>query len=100
MEAIFSNSSETPFTVGLGLHIHKTTRSKKLVDLLSNLNLCISYNKIMKIETAIGNAVYGKPLHFAIDNTDFRILRKESLNRMELAKLCCKRLMKHLAGKH
>ena len=53
----YLNLNETPFTVGLSLHVHKTTRSKKLVDLLSNLNLCIPYDKVMKIETALGNAV-------------------------------------------
>ena len=73
----------------MGLHVHKVTRNKSLVDLLSNLNLSIPYNKVMKIETAIGNAcikdmkehsgtfippniVLGKPIHFAIDNTDFK----------------------------
>ena len=81
--------NETPFTVGLGLHVHKVTRNKSLVDLLSNLNLSTPYNKVMKIETAIGNAcikdmeghngtyippniVVGKPIHFAIDDTHFK----------------------------
>lgn len=56
---------------------------------LSNLNLCISYNKVLKIEKLITNAVpfqkkstYGVyvppsiipgiPVHFAIDNCDFK----------------------------
>jgi len=30
-------------TVGLGLHLYKATRSKDLIEQLSNLNLCISY---------------------------------------------------------
>ena len=80
--------SETPFSVGLGLHIHKETRSKKIIDCLSELSLTISYDKIMKIETEIANTatkiirendgVFIPPtvtqdtkIHFAIDNTDF-----------------------------
>ena len=38
----YLNCNETPFTVGLGLHVHKTTRSKNLVDMLSNVKLSIS----------------------------------------------------------
>ena len=37
----YCNVNETPFTVGLGLHVHKTTRSKKLVNFLSNINLSL-----------------------------------------------------------
>ena len=80
---------ETPFSVGLGIHVHKETRSKKLLECLSDLGLSISYDKVMKIENDLGNAVAGNvpqnhgafvspniqpciPLHFAIDNTDFK----------------------------
>lgn len=49
--------TETPFTVGLGLHLHKSTRSKVLIEHMSNLNLCISHDKILKIENAIANSV-------------------------------------------
>ena len=47
---------ETPFSIGLGLHIHKETRSEKIIDCLSELKLTINYDKIMKIETEIANA--------------------------------------------
>ena len=80
--------SNTPFAVGLGLHIHKETRSKKIIDCLSELCLTINYDKVMKIETEIANAATkiirdndgvfipptvtkGTRIHFAIDNTDF-----------------------------
>ena len=56
-EATFRNIHETPFTVGLGLHVYKETRSKKLIDCLSCLNLSVSYDKIVKIETELANAV-------------------------------------------
>ena len=88
-DANFREVVETPFSVGLGIHVHKETRSKKLIECLSDLGLSISYDKVMKIENDLGNAVYenislnhgvfvppniqpGIPLHFAIDNIDFR----------------------------
>ena len=84
----FQNQNKTPFTVGLGLHLHKITRSKELVDTFNDLLLSIPYNKALKIEKAIANSVVkekrennnvyippnvikGKMLHFTIDNTDF-----------------------------
>lgn len=88
-ESDFRDVTETPFAVGLGLHVHKETRNKKLLDCLADLGLSISYDSVMKIENGLGNAVIenmsinqgvfvppnveiGKPLHFAIDNIDFR----------------------------
>ena len=85
----FYQNKQTPFNVGLGLYIHEKTRSKELIDSLSQLNLCINYQKILRIETSIGNAVcdrivekngiyvppsvqIGHLLYFAVDNTDFR----------------------------
>ena len=49
--------NEKPLTVCLGLHLYKSTRNKVLIEHMSNLNLCISYDKILKIENSIGNAV-------------------------------------------
>lgn len=87
--ASFRQMIETPFTVGLGLHVHKTTRSKALVNMLSEFNLSISYEKVMKLENLIAASVVvdmeknngvhippnisqNKKMHFAIDNLDFR----------------------------
>ena len=80
--------SETPFAVGLGLQVHKETRSKKIINCLSDLGLSIDYDRVIKIETEISNSVTDiinknnwvyvphtilkdKAIHFAIDNTDF-----------------------------
>ena len=49
--------SETPFAVGLGLHVHKETRSKKIIIGLSDLGLSIDYDRVMKIETETANSV-------------------------------------------
>ena len=85
----FREVVETPFSVGVGLHVHKETRNKKVVNILSNLGLSISYKRVLKIENGLANAIVekittsggvfvpsnlelGKKLHFAIDNIDFK----------------------------
>ena len=55
----FHQVIETPFTVGLSLHLHKLTRSKELINILSNFHLSISYDKLLRIET-LSNVVVKK----------------------------------------
>jgi len=85
----YHSRKETPFSVGLGLLVHKNTRSKDLVNILSDLHLTVDYSKVLRIETDIANAVVkrmsetngvyvphliqeGEPVYFAIDNCDFK----------------------------
>ena len=85
----FHKTKETPFSVDLGLLIHKKTRSKDIVNILANLNLSIDYENDLRIETDIANAVVqkalksngvyvppsiqaGLPVYFAADNCDFK----------------------------
>lgn len=87
-DAEFRRRHETPLSVGLALTIHKKTRSKDLVDLLSHLNIGCSYDKVLQIEKRIASGVAermetsggfclppfiekGKSLFFAADNIDF-----------------------------
>ena len=49
---------ETPLSVGLGIYIHKQTRSKKLVDFLCDLNLSVSANKLYCIQQDIATAIH------------------------------------------
>ena len=56
----FHDGVETPFSVGLGLMICKHTRSKHIINLLSDMNLTINYDKILKIETNIAEAIVKK----------------------------------------
>ena len=83
----FHNTIETPLNVVIGLSIHHTTRSKGIVDQLYNLQLSISYEKVLRFITALANSVAGKTVenngvymptgidpskqvYFAIGNTD------------------------------
>ena len=85
----FYNTKETTFSVGLGLLIYRKTRSKDVVNILANLDLSIDYEKVLRVETDIANAVVqralknngvyvppsikaGLPVHFAVDNCDFK----------------------------
>ena len=87
-DGAFKQRSETPLSVGLALDIHKNTRSKVLVETLAHLDLAISYQKVMEIETSMANSVLkqmesmggicqppwlvqDKFIWFALDNIDF-----------------------------
>ena len=45
------NTTETPLNFGVGLYLYHSARSKKLVRFLSDLNVSISYDKIIDIKT-------------------------------------------------
>ena len=45
------------FSVGLSLMIYKHSRSKHIINLLSDMNLTINYNKTLKIGTNIAEAI-------------------------------------------
>ena len=85
----FHDRTETPFSVGLGLMMYKHTRIKHIINLLSDMNLTIDYDKILKIETNIAEAIVKKmkdsdcvyvspsiqkecPTYFSVDNCDFQ----------------------------
>ena len=53
----YNQMSETFLTVWLGFTVHKSTQSKDLVELMSDLDLCIPYDKIIKIENSIASSV-------------------------------------------
>ena len=80
-------TTETPLSVGMGLLVHQKTRSKELADLLSNMNLSVSYGKVLTLKRSIANTVKSlaasnegiyvpsvispnKPVYFAIDNSE------------------------------
>ena len=59
-ESPYKDTVETPFVVGLGILVHKETRNKKMILYLSDLELSISYKKLMKIENGLGNMIVEK----------------------------------------
>ena len=84
----YRNNHETPFLIGLPLTIHKKTRSKELLNVVSHLQIGENYEKIINIEKRIACGVAermkitggfalpsivkkGKSVFFAADNIDF-----------------------------
>ena len=84
----FREVVEAPFSVGVGLHVHKETRNKRVINFLSDLGLSIC-KRVLKIENSLTNTIVektttnggvfvpsnlelGKELHFVIDNIDFK----------------------------
>ena len=80
----FREKAETPFSLGLGIYVHKGARSKSS----SDLGFSVSYDKVTKIENDLGHGVAENispnhgvfvppniqpdiPLRFTVDNTDF-----------------------------
>ena len=59
-DVAFKYRTETPLNVGLALNVHKNTRSKSLVENLSQLVFTVPYKKVMEMETAIANTVLEK----------------------------------------
>ena len=51
----------------LGLHLHKITTSKELVDTFNDLSLSISYDKVLEIETAIANSAVKEKTRYIYD---------------------------------
>ena len=52
-----SSEQETPLPVYIGLMLHAKTRKGNLIDKLSNLGLCISYDRVLSLSAEMGNSV-------------------------------------------
>ena len=44
---------ETPLNVGTGIYIHQKTRCRELIDILSDLNISIDYDKVLNIKSQL-----------------------------------------------
>ncbi len=53
-----SRSQETPLPLFLSFKIHAVTRSRCLVDILFNLGLCVSYDRLLRLKSDIANGVW------------------------------------------
>ena len=47
---------EPPIPIYIGLNIHQLTRSKKLIEQLYRMGICISYDRVMEIEDWIATS--------------------------------------------
>ena len=91
---------ETPLNIGSGIAFCHATRSKKLVNFLSDLNVSASYQKVIGIKKNIAQSVLkrraendnvfiplnisvDRPITFAIDNIDLKIHLMENISCME-----------------
>ena len=89
-ESFLYNKIETSLNIGLGLYMYNVSRSKKLVNFLSDLKLGANYQKVIDIKKDIVQAVLERkkanngvfipstlkevqPIYFAIDNIDLKI---------------------------
>ena len=52
-----SPDREPPLPIYVGLNIHQVTRSKKLIQQLYHIGICISYDRVLEIEDGIATAV-------------------------------------------
>ena len=52
MQAAGKQSYISPLMMSVGLFIHQTTRSRVILDVLSSLGLCVSYDQVMAFERA------------------------------------------------
>lgn len=69
-----NTNTETPLSIYIALLVHSRTRSRSLVDKLSSLGICISYDRMMSISNSLGNWVCDQ---FEKDRTVCpRLLRK------------------------
>jgi len=48
---------ETPLPVYVGLNIHARTRKREVIDIMFDLGLSVSYDRVLEISTAMGNRV-------------------------------------------
>ena len=53
----FNTYIETPLSVGISIHFHTITRSEQLVDKLKNVDIGISYEKLLSTENCLAGHV-------------------------------------------
>ena len=53
-----NKNRETPLPLFIGLSIHAKTRSRDLIETIHDLELSVSYDRVLAVSTNLGNAVY------------------------------------------
>ena len=88
-DSLFYSRLETPLNIGLGLYFYHVSQSKKLINILADLNLGVNYQKIVNVKKGIVQAILQKkeengvfvpctldkdcPIFFAIAKVDVKI---------------------------
>lgn len=83
----FRRHLECPHQLAVGIAVHQSTRSKKLIEFLHGFGQCVDYSRILRLETQLANTVLeatreqgaylpatmrkGAFIFFAVDNSDF-----------------------------
>ena len=111
------NKIETPLSIGTSLFIYHNTRSKKLVNFISDLNIGVTYDKVISIKKEIASSVQeqrnsnngvfiptgflpGNPTFFAIDNGDVKIDTPDGKNQLHGTVIAAFQEMQSSAGDH
>jgi hypothetical protein len=50
-------SRETPLPLYMSIKIHAVTRSRQLIDIISHLGLCVSYDRLLELTSDISNGI-------------------------------------------
>ena len=93
------NKIETPLSIRISMFIYHNTRSKKLINFISDLNIGVNYKKVISIKKAMASSIQkqrnkrngvfiptgfipGKTDFFAIDNIDIEIDSQDGKNQL------------------
>ena len=89
----------TPLNIGTGIYIPQKTRCRELIDILSDLNISIDYDKLLNIKSQLADTVLTEinnndgvfiprsiskdlPIYLAIGNTDLKIDTPDGRNQL------------------
>ena len=90
---------KTPLSIGIDLYLHQHTRSKKLINFLSDLNISANYKQVICLKKDIANSIEMRqqenngvfiPLgfqqnnrkFFAVDNIDLKVGTPDGKNQL------------------
>ena len=93
------NKIETPLSIRISMFIYHNTRSKKLINFISDLNIGVNYKKVISIKKAMDSSIQkqrnkrngvfiptgfipGKTDFFAIDNIDIKFDTQDRKNQL------------------
>ena len=90
---------KTPLSIGIDLYSHQHARSKKLINVLLDLNISANYKQVIPLKKDIANYIEIKwpenngvfiplgfqqnhPMFFAIDNIDLKVGTPDGKNHL------------------